>query len=84
MPYHRGVHALYTSARRIGILVGGSLLLIAGTVLLVLPGPGVPLIIAGLAVLGTQFEWARRASVWLRDRVRAVFEALRAKVQRSP
>ena len=29
-----------------------------GIVLLVLPGPGVPLIIAGLAILATEFTWA--------------------------
>ena len=29
-----------------------------GIVLLVLPGPGVPLIIAGLAILATEFAWA--------------------------
>ena len=78
------VQALYASARRIAILCGGSLLVIAGIVLLVLPGPGVPLIIAGLALLGTQFEWARRASGWMRDRLRAVISALKARVPRSP
>lgn len=59
------------------------MLLLAGVALLVLPGPGIPLIIAGLAMLGTQFEWAKRASGWLRERVGAAFEMLRAKVQRS-
>jgi hypothetical protein len=78
------VRTFYASARRIGIILGGSLLLLTGVAMLVLPGPGAALIIAGLALLGTQFEWARRASGWLRDRVRATFTALRAKVQRSP
>lgn len=77
------MQALYAGARRIGVLVGGAVLLLAGMVLLILPGPGLPLIIAGLALLGTQFEWARRASGWLRDRVSAALDALRAKVQRS-
>jgi uncharacterized protein (TIGR02611 family) len=77
------VQALYASARRIGILVGGWMLLLVGVALLVLPGPGIPLIIAGLALLGTQFEWARRASGWLRQRLGAALQMLRAKVQRS-
>lgn len=38
----------------------GALLLIAGVALLVLPGPGFVLVAAGLAVLATRFEWARR------------------------
>ena len=78
------VQAFYASARRIAILCGGSLLVVAGIVLLVLPGPGVPLIIAGLALLGTQFEWARRASRWIRERFRAAVAMVKATVLRSP
>ena len=78
------MRAFYASARRIAILIGGTLLLLTGVVMLVLPGPGVALIVAGLAVLGTQFEWARRASAWIRDRARDAFAAVKATVQRSP
>jgi drug/metabolite transporter (DMT)-like permease len=38
----------------------GGLLALAGIALLVLPGPGFILVAAGLAVLATQFEWARK------------------------
>jgi len=48
-----GVQALVASARRIGVLLAGSILFLAGIALLVLPGPG-SVIIAGLALLGTQ------------------------------
>ncbi len=41
-------------------LMGGTVLLV-GTALLVLPGPGVPIIAAGLAILATEFIWAKRA-----------------------
>ncbi len=41
-------------------LIGGTVLLI-GALLLVLPGPGLPIILAGLALLATEFLWARRA-----------------------
>ena len=41
-------------------LIGGTVLLL-GVVLLVLPGPGLPVIAAGLAILATEFIWARRA-----------------------
>ncbi|MEY4387439.1 MAG: putative transrane protein [Verrucomicrobiota bacterium] len=40
-------------------LMGGTVLLV-GLALLVLPGPGVPIIAAGLAILATQFLWAKR------------------------
>jgi uncharacterized protein (TIGR02611 family) len=36
----------------------GATLVIVGLVFLVLPGPGIPLVIAGLAILATEFTWA--------------------------
>jgi tellurite resistance protein TerC len=53
----------YRKARRLAILVMGSTLLVGGAVLLVLPGPGLAVIAVGLALLATEFVWAR---VWLR------------------
>ena len=41
-------------------LIGGTVLLI-GVALLVLPGPGLPIIAAALAILATEFFWAKRA-----------------------
>jgi hypothetical protein len=41
-------------------LMGGTVLLI-GIALLVLPGPAVVVIPVGLAILATEFIWARRA-----------------------
>jgi hypothetical protein len=41
-------------------LIGGTVVLI-GAGMLVLPGPGVLVIAGGLAILGTEFIWARRA-----------------------
>ena len=41
-------------------LIGGTVLLV-GVALLVLPGPGLPIIVAGLAILATEFFWAKRA-----------------------
>jgi uncharacterized protein (TIGR02611 family) len=41
-------------------LIGGTVLLI-GVVMVVLPGPGLPIVAAGLAILATEFFWARRA-----------------------
>jgi uncharacterized protein (TIGR02611 family) len=41
-------------------LIGGTVLLI-GVIMIVLPGPGLPIVAAGLAILATEFFWARRA-----------------------
>jgi hypothetical protein len=41
-------------------LIGGTVVL-TGVAMLVLPGPGVLVIAGGLAILATEFIWARRA-----------------------
>ena len=48
------------NGRRIGITIAGFAVMLAGVVLLVLPGPGWLLIFAGLAILSTEYVWARR------------------------
>lgn len=52
------------------MLVAGLALIVAGLALLVLPGPGLPLIFGGLALLGTEYEVARRARRRLLAKVR--------------
>lgn len=52
------------SATRISRIVGGWALLAVGAALLVLPGPGLLVLAAGLALLATEHEWAAR---WLRS-----------------
>ncbi|MGY1438916.1 PGPGW domain-containing protein [Streptomyces reniochalinae] len=46
--------------RRVGTLVGGGLLLLVGVALLVLPGPGLLLVFAGLVVLSREFPGLNR------------------------
>lgn len=43
------------------IALMGITVLVVGIVLLILPGPGLPIIAAALAILATEFLWARRA-----------------------
>jgi tellurite resistance protein TerC len=47
-------------ARRLVILVTGATVLALGLVMVVLPGPAVLVIPAGLAILAVEFVWARR------------------------
>ena len=46
--------------KRIGLEILGWLLVAAGIAALVLPGPGLLMIVGGLALLSQQYEWARR------------------------
>lgn len=49
------------NTRRLLVLVLGFAIVGAGVAMLVLPGPGMLVIMVGLAVLGTEFAWAERA-----------------------
>jgi uncharacterized protein (TIGR02611 family) len=61
--YPIGVTARFVArnGRRLAISLAGFALLGVGLVMLVIPGPGLLLIIAGLAVLATEYVWAQRA-----------------------
>ena len=48
------------NGKRLAVLVVGVAFLGAGLTMLVLPGPGVLVIVLGLAVLATEFAWAER------------------------
>jgi uncharacterized protein (TIGR02611 family) len=48
------------SGKRIAVTAAGFVLLLTGIVLMVTPGPGILLIIAGLAVLAIEYVWAER------------------------
>jgi len=65
--------------RIIAAVIGGTVLLL-GIAMIVLPGPAVVVIPLGLAVLGTEFIWARR---WLR-RTRNFFKKAKESVTGPP
>jgi putative transmembrane protein PGPGW len=49
---------IWRSTKRAVVLVVGVALLALGFVMMVTPGPGILFLIAGLAVLATEFAWA--------------------------
>jgi uncharacterized protein (TIGR02611 family) len=46
------------SGKRIAVTIAGFTVLLAGLVMMVTPGPGILAIIAGLAILATEYAWA--------------------------
>ena len=64
------------NTKRLAVLVAGLGVLGAGLTMLVLPGPGVIIIILGLAILATEFAWAERAL----DRTTSTAAAAASKV----
>jgi tellurite resistance protein TerC len=64
-------------ARDLLVHAGGWALLGAGVALLVLPGPGIPLVIAGLGILGRRHAWARSAAHRIRERAKSLIDRVR-------
>ena len=58
---------------RIARIGAGTGLILLGLVLLVLPGPGILTIAAGLALLATEFTWAANILDWLKSKYRSYF-----------
>lgn len=61
--------------KRYAVTIAGFGVLAIGAVLLVLPGPGLLLIVVGLAVLATEYVWAHRLMVRAKKEARRVQEA---------
>jgi len=68
-----------SSGKRIAVSVIGFALIAVGLVMLVVPGPGLLAIIAGLAVLATEYTWARRVLDETKRRSRGVAKRFRSK-----
>jgi len=72
------VDGIGTGARRVAIAVVGGVVLLTGVLMLALPGPGMLVIPAGLAILALEFAWARRWLNAVRERSRAVVDGWRS------
>jgi uncharacterized protein (TIGR02611 family) len=55
-------------AKKIAIGIAGGVVLAVGLAMIVFPGPAFIVIPAGLAILATEFEWARRLKDRAEDR----------------
>jgi hypothetical protein len=56
------------SGKRIAITAAGGFVVIVGIALLVLPGPGLLVIILGLGILATEYVWAERLLRMAKDK----------------
>lgn len=69
------------SARTKKVFVGliGILVVLIGLALVPLPGPGWLVVFLGLALLGTEFDWAKRIHDWGREKFEAWERWMRAQ-----
>lgn len=56
-------------AKRAVVIVVGFTILVAGIAMIVLPGPAVVVIPIGLAILATEFIWARKLLDKVKERI---------------
>jgi uncharacterized protein (TIGR02611 family) len=66
--------------KRGGVFILGTTLLVAGAAMLVLPGPGIAVILLGLVVLSAEFQWAQRILAWVRERGRSLKDQAQARM----
>ncbi len=64
-------HILKTlgQARRLIVIVIGFTILVAGFAMIVLPGPAFVVIPIGLTILATEFIWAKRLLISVKERI---------------
>lgn len=65
-------------ARRLVVAVIGGTVLLAGLIMMITPGPGIVTILLGLAVLATEFLWARHILHKAREHADGAHEGLKA------
>src|SRR5262249_61548682 len=69
-------------AWRVRIAGLGLIVVVAGIILLPLPGPGWLVVFAGIAIWATEFVWAERLLIWTKRQVREYSARIRAWVRR--
>ena len=63
------VFRTFGQAKRLIVIVIGFTVLAAGVAMIVLPGPAVIVIPVGLAILATEFIWARKLLITVKERI---------------
>jgi len=68
-----------TGTKRMLVVAGGFVVLGAGLTMLVLPGPGILVVAAGLVILATELDWAGRLLDRVRDRAATATAQLQSR-----
>ncbi len=71
-------------AWQVGVFVVGLAVVVAGVVLLPLPGPGWLVIFGGMAIWGTEFPWAQKIVFLTRRKVAAAGRWTKRRLRRGP
>jgi len=66
--------------KRVFVVIVGLTVLITGFLLLVLPGPGILIIILGLVILAAEFVWAKRLLKKIRKKAEIIIYKIYKKL----
>ena len=80
---HQSWKQLPHPIRWIVVATIGGTFLVLGIVFLVLPGPGLPLVIAGLAVLASEFAWAKYMLSRVKEKSQQVAQKAKSTIRRN-
>lgn len=76
---------LRRNARRLRVLIAGTAVIIVGIIISPLPGPGLSVLgPLGLAILASEFLWARKLAVEIKERSGPLREATQRVAARTP
>jgi uncharacterized protein (TIGR02611 family) len=64
--------------RRVAVAVVGGMITAAGVVLIFVPGPGLLVLLVGLAILATEFSWAHQVRQRVQRKAHSITQRLRA------
>jgi uncharacterized protein (TIGR02611 family) len=69
VPFKLVARLIGRNAKRVAITIAGFTVVIVGLILVPLPGPGWLIVFAGLAILATEYVWARRLLNYAKTKV---------------
>lgn len=74
---HNRLHANRVTglATKLVVTMIGTIVLVAGLIMMVTPGPGIVGILVGLGILATEWDWAQRLVDKMKDKALAAAEA---------
>lgn len=71
------------SSKRIAVSVVGGAFVLAGLAMLVLPGPGIVVVVIGFAILGTEYAWAAAALERTKSTATRAGDAVKRRIRRG-
>lgn len=75
VPFKAVARFIRKSGKRIAVTIAGFTVTIVGLLLVPLPGPGWAIVFGGLAILATEYVWARRLLLFAKSTVDKTIEA---------